>query len=1014
MADITLTPTIVIGIGSSGLSVLNHLQNLLYEHFGDVENDFIWLLNIETEVNNLPQKTPAGQNIYYVPMSSRKGTTIQRETANLRDKDPVTWSWTEGIPWNAGFGVTGAGAGGMRAAGRIVLNAHAEHATNREIFNSALDRLIADIDKKRFDKPENYQNLQAKIHKDVAYPRNEKPQIRAYIVGTLTGGTGSGMFIDVAEDVCKRLDIQKDKWDPRLFGIFFIPPTGDTTRNGIEALPPKRANSFGALYELSKMKQDYLERRGEAVPYQMVYLLSPEYHHDRNFKSKTTLFEIAGEKVFIDSLGFMNKKIGWGIDKLQDNPDRFYGTFGVSSIKYPFHSILGYASNILTRRFLQRLIDKKYYKGEYESEGDVAYASTRLETETLRWLSERIAPASVIATKRGIFEDFKQDLPQGTSWEDDITRELNKFLDAPSDENMRNIAKHFRDGKYFQSIQRFKAGLFERLEKDIFDEMISKFRESNNLRYVLKYLEGMQLAIKKHDRLLEMEEIPRKIGDWKIRPQFVDVRKRHQSFSINKAVNQNKAVLEDLMLTIGDQLIGIQVREVYEQLMNTLAGWRKAIQEKIEKISSIHIDDLGKEVNSIEADLKDESKPIYRLFLYDNFEKDTDRLMEKTVGNAQWPPTLQDMEPHTNTEQILKTLVGESQSNDQGDLLFDMVMGIKLSIQGKCRGKLVDMLGEFRLADKFSGPAEDIIKNISKSTLRGFLKYDNSHFDHYRVNIISELEIKDINEIAQNIGISNVHYDYDEDGRGAYHHPTFKHAVYIYNEVFGLELSDLTDYDVMLNAFNTSQPRFRLCYNTSVDYTILSQGRYRTIKRLLDYVRTFWLKPMRDHAGNIVYDQVSHESIPMFDRRLSKGGIELHPAEPPRLVFEESPGTFLKVSLEVDDNQEIDRICSDAQIYYFFKSLVLLQPVLDENPDKNYVELTKLYARHWGDTHPIYGWKPKEMTETYRRFFGHSPDGQIFDFKHPEETIKFLRGDLRKILDANRNGESYVKDFEFK
>lgn len=89
MPDIQNKPTILIGIGSSGLHVLEQVQNFFFESTGKNKPDWVEYLYIETDKENLPTVTALDNSIGRVYISLDQMQIMIRE---LKAK-PYTTDW---------------------------------------------------------------------------------------------------------------------------------------------------------------------------------------------------------------------------------------------------------------------------------------------------------------------------------------------------------------------------------------------------------------------------------------------------------------------------------------------------------------------------------------------------------------------------------------------------------------------------------------------------------------------------------------------------------------------------------------------------------------------------------------------------------------------------------------------------------------------------------------------------------------------------------------------------------
>ncbi len=122
--------------------------------------------------------------------------------------------------------------GGNRALGRLALVDNYRAIANR--LGRALDRITA---------PEALQ--QPAVHSGLGW-RSNWP--RVYLVASLAGGTGSGMFIDLAYIVRAALR-QRGYGRAEMVGLTFLPTPADIGKPPPGAILPQ-ANAYAALVEL--------------------------------------------------------------------------------------------------------------------------------------------------------------------------------------------------------------------------------------------------------------------------------------------------------------------------------------------------------------------------------------------------------------------------------------------------------------------------------------------------------------------------------------------------------------------------------------------------------------------------------------------------------------------------------------------------------------------------------------------------------------------------------------------
>lgn len=357
-----MEPTIVIGLGTSGLKILEYCQQFLYEAYGatmmeQVEAAGIRLINIETDRGVPVRETPVGTVITKVNATVQSmGTSYEA----LKRKPQVDVSW---MPPNLdaaleSMGIT-AGAGGWRAYGRFAL------------WN-----------------PDNFD----KIYKLLAGAYNDIANIGSpniFTVGTLMGGTCSGMFIDmgyILRDISNNSALSN-------IGLFLVPKA---TGLGNEA-HRQCGNTWASLKDLNYYNEqqnvyDYHWPNGvqpssaNFPPYTECYLLSSQYERNAsNFPSLKLdhLYYLCGFYLFLNIAGMRKEIAARRVDDLGGNP--LY-TFGLSGFSYPKYGITELVGAQLAEEYCMRMLDPQYYWARDVGER-VAIDETLIERDAEKFIN---------------------------------------------------------------------------------------------------------------------------------------------------------------------------------------------------------------------------------------------------------------------------------------------------------------------------------------------------------------------------------------------------------------------------------------------------------------------------------------------------------------------------------------------------------------------------------------------------------------------------------------------------
>lgn len=345
----SMVPTILIGVGGTGNEVLARVRRLVEETYGSLKNfPIISFLVIDTDkeykLNNPGAGgTPFKDNEKYFAKVS--GTEVENIMSNM-DNFPWIADW---FPNELERNMTAleAGAGQIRACGRFAFF-HNYHKI-KQAFNSACDR-VKGHENWMLDKYNVKVNANA---------------VNVFITGSISGGTGSGMIIDIGYAVRKWLQGQASATTTAIVPM-------PNAFQGINVGDRVVANGYAALMELSYFsdyRTEYAvkysrglidEIRDKKPAFDFTYLVG--------IKNGETEFpldqirEMIGQNIFLDLTSDFaphkrsirdNIKGSWA---QQDPSGRSYSkqfmSFGLSAIEIPIAQIRTSLSNRLAADFV--------------------------------------------------------------------------------------------------------------------------------------------------------------------------------------------------------------------------------------------------------------------------------------------------------------------------------------------------------------------------------------------------------------------------------------------------------------------------------------------------------------------------------------------------------------------------------------------------------------------------------------------------------------------------------------
>jgi len=263
---------LLIGIGSTGLSMLEQVEQFVYEFTRENKpGSNVELMYLETDLEKKPVRTASGKtSITQIPLSLGSNAVDIRQLKNTKHIDS---SW---IPESTDVLKNLNGAGGMPTYGRLALWGG-----------------------------DNYKKLKNEIQRKYAnISGDDKTQI--IILGSLTGGTGSGLCVDVpylVRDITANSNVS---------AIFLLPDGKSFGMN--KSLHENSHSAMSALdyYYQNTYKTTFPDNvtiEDERAPYGLVQYLSQDFSSAKaSIASLDELIRVAGVIVGMSILGTGSKK----------------------------------------------------------------------------------------------------------------------------------------------------------------------------------------------------------------------------------------------------------------------------------------------------------------------------------------------------------------------------------------------------------------------------------------------------------------------------------------------------------------------------------------------------------------------------------------------------------------------------------------------------------------------------------------------------------------------------------
>ncbi|MBN1572433.1 MAG: hypothetical protein JW984_04470 [Deltaproteobacteria bacterium] len=939
-----LTPTVVIGVGSSGLDTLEGIQKLMYETFGVNKFDPIEYVSIETAVGARAKPTPAGDDIRYVQVAVSSGDTTRFIDKIKEEFKPEDTTW---IPEGSDKKIAklDKGAGNMRYAGRLVLWRDLMYERNiKNMIENQINRVIspAVLTKQYGEKVQLLYN-----------PQNDP--VNVYVVGTLTGGTCSGMFIDLAY-VIKSIAGGKSV---HLTGILGV-PDGYEAKGGGRA---HRANAYMALKELSYfMHADNryeeqlpgigsgLDNYRNETPYDAIYIVSTKWATGdplgETFDHKLkTLYNTVSFMIFTSLIGLEIPRRANAVNVKKVLTNVRYLTFGTSAAIYPKYSILeGAACDIGERIVGERFLNKKSYsdvKANYQKRS-ITRAAVKDDAE--------IFFVNVLAKEA--YDSFDStgmdpyDMFIGPLDREEITED--EFI---------NGIKNKLSYDFYQIMVGQIPVVHKRVEDRLEKELAVLFDDVENLEYIEAFLDEVEKA--KEEQLKYSRKKPYIEQHWKeyVNKQAVKINKKFGGVAKRDLLLRDRLyiLLNDLKESVLYEYIK---SEMIEQYIVKKREEFKKLREKLQGTESTKgvLEFFRKRKAEVIEEVKDKYRPLYRMYVTGSYEGDLRNLQEQFLmyfgDGLDNRSKVLGKKALGIQRNLYRSLNGEKgAANTFEDIKNHLIVKMTEPLPGQdeSAGRKISALPELNVIENASKSIEPMRIYLT-GTHSGLIGLYTGVSDNLMSNYIvgeSGGGIRDYKNHLQNRGILDFNNSHE------FEIPDLRHMLLIHKERGILSNDDLKDFD-----------NFRRCYEDSLYKDEFAEGEteeywregrraydlkwresYSNLKRLGDFISNVGFKWK---GGKVIKKTIHAPELIQIDNkdpgfRVEYGGepVDVNLKDEKRLrsiaagerdlasvIEEELRGFVAEVSEE-----QIRTICSDSDMKAHFQKLgmtPLPDRILDE------------------------------------------------------------------------------------
>lgn len=334
---VTIKRTVIVGLGGTGVRVLQYIKGEFHKHFPKGVPPAVRLLAFDTQ----PQTTQAGavgpiEHLEANEFAHITATGIRRllQASEMQAWAPPLERWDLSDIIN--------GAGQRRPSGRLALFRNAVAIYNA--LNDAINQ-VKSID---------LVGMMAKWP-EFRIPEEYQTTVEVYVVGSLVGGTGSGMFLDVGYMI---RDLLKEEGADRVIGVFLLP--GVFMKN-LAAVDFVAGNGYAALKELDYWLNTLEEKEvrypgglsikwGGALrkPFNFIYLLDDVNEGGAVVTKLETMLYFIARGIFLHMTIQSNELTAFwsNLGSILQSADRWpeshpdgkvprYMSFGISSLQIP-------------------------------------------------------------------------------------------------------------------------------------------------------------------------------------------------------------------------------------------------------------------------------------------------------------------------------------------------------------------------------------------------------------------------------------------------------------------------------------------------------------------------------------------------------------------------------------------------------------------------------------------------------------------------------------------------------
>jgi len=595
----------------------------------------------------------------------------------------------------------GLGAGGIRSCGRLAMWGRNQKGDN---FGNVINAIT---------------NAYAKVMHVNNNDTNLAAQPTVFVTGSLTGGTGAGVFIDMGYLVRHIIQNAKD-----IYGLFLLPQEPKVIR-GFEVM---YGNAYGAIKDLehyNKVENNYKEKwpNGftkdlEAPPYELVQFISQDYQDGAPAISTLSgLYKMAGLYLFLNIAGIYEKRRERLVDAAGNSLIGKYGTFGLSAIQFPKDQIQEFVSSQLSIELLHRLTDS----AEYYLNGQKRPISRASIKQNMAVVFDGILESAFATLNTVEARDLL------VSIDKDATRINKGEIKGSPVEFIIGMFTSTRNDNYHAMVNNNIKSALNVFVDNIYQQVDNAMQSTENLYYAKYVLEDI------------VESIERTLSYWKSiglssQTQNWDNELRKLAIGCTKntykSVFEHDAVLKDRLNTIFELMkMHLSIRVLIDICKHVREGKIKLegsnhelpklqfFDELIKKLNALtgRTDELengsisfARRLNDIKGDINDTTLPILRVYPSNSFSKECEKAKEtytqRSGGNVR------SITEVIQQQNILNYLKQKQSGKFNEEIYLDFLKAFRLKVD------TLNCIEDFNIASYIRNSTEESIRTARKAT----------------------------------------------------------------------------------------------------------------------------------------------------------------------------------------------------------------------------------------------------------------------------------------------------------